>query len=133
MTWRTLLRETKPFRKRILLGQSVAVLAVVISLPVPLLFPLLVDQVLLEKPAGLTHLIDTLFAPAQPWGYIVIVLVTTLFLRAMFLVANVFQSRLFTIISKHLVFLIRKRILEHLRHVSIGDSGGRTLFQVIRP
>ena len=121
MTWRTLLRDTKPFRKRIALGQFIAVLAVAISLPVPLLFPLLVDQVLLQKPAGLTHLIDTLFAPANPWGYIVIVLFTTLFLRAMFLVANVFQSRLFTIISKHLVFLIRKRILEHLRHVSVSE------------
>jgi len=121
MTWRTLLRETKPFRKRIMLGQFVAVLAVAISLPVPLLFPLLVDQVLLQKPAGLTRLIDTLFAPGEPWGYIVVVLLTTLFLRALFLVANVFQSRLFTIISKHLVFLIRKRILEHLRHVSVSE------------
>jgi ATP-binding cassette, subfamily C, bacterial len=121
MTWRTLLRDTQPFRKRIALGQAVAVLAVMISLPVPLLFPLLVDQVLLHKPAGLTHLIDVLFAPGQPWGYIVIVLFTTLFLRMCFVVANVFQSRLFTIISKHLVFLIRKRVLEHLRHVSVSE------------
>jgi len=121
MTWRTLLRDTKPFRKRIALGQLVAVVAVAISLPVPLLFPLLVDQVLLQKPAQLTHLIDILFAPGQPWGYIVVVLLTTLFLRAMFVVANVFQSRLFTIISKHLVFLIRKRILEHLRYVSVSE------------
>jgi len=121
MTWRTLLRDTKPFRKRIMLGQAVAVLAVAISLPVPLLFPLLVDQVLLHKPAQLTQLIDTLFAPGAPWGYIVVVLMTTLFLRALFVVANVFQSRLFTIISKHLVFLIRKRILEHLRRVSVAE------------
>jgi ATP-binding cassette subfamily C protein len=121
MTWRTLLRDTKPFRKRITLGQLVAVLAVAISLPVPLLFPLLVDQVLLEKPAQLTGLIDTLFAPGEPWGYIVVVLLTTLFLRMLFVVANVFQSRLFTIISKHLVFMIRRRILEHLRHVSVSE------------
>ncbi|UFS61431.1 ABC transporter ATP-binding protein/permease [Sulfurimonas sp. HSL-3221] len=121
MTWRTLLRDTKPFRKRITLGQLVAVLAVAISLPVPLLFPLLVDQVLLEKPAQLTGLIDLLFAPEHPWGYIVVVLLTTLFLRMLFVVANVFQSRLFTIISKHLVFTIRRRILEHLRHVSVSE------------
>lgn len=121
MTWKTLLFDAAPFKKRIALGQFVAVLAVAISLPVPLLFPLLVDQVLLNKPAGLTHLIDMLFAPAEPWGYIVVVLFTTLFLRAMFVVANVYQSRLFTIISKHLVFLIRKRILEHLRHVSVAE------------
>ena len=121
MTWRTLLRDTIPFRRRIARGQLIAVLAVAISLPVPLLFPLLVDQVLLHKPAALTHLIDLLFAPQHPWGYIVVVLFTTLFLRTLFVVANVFQSRLFTIISKHLVFLIRKHILEHLRHVSVSE------------
>ena len=121
MTWRTLLRDTKPFRKRIALGQFVALLAVAISLPVPLLFPLLIDQVLLEKPAALTHLMDVVFAPDAPWKYIIIVLFTTLFLRAMFLLSNVFQSRLFTLISKHLVFLIRKRILEHLRRVSVSE------------
>ncbi len=121
MTWKTLLSDAALYKRRIAAGQSVAVLAVLISLPVPLLFPLLVDQVLLQKPGTLTHLIDWLFAPEHPWGYILIVLFTTLFLRTMFVAANVFQSRLFTIISKHLVFLIRKRILEHLRHVSVAE------------
>ena len=37
-------------------------LAVAISLPVPLLFPLLVDQVLLEKPAQLTGLVITSYS-----------------------------------------------------------------------
>lgn len=121
ITWRTLLRDAQPFRKRITLGQVIAILAVAVSLPVPLLFPLLVDQVLLQKPAQLTGLIDTVFAPSEAWGYIVVVLGTTIFLRMLFVVANVYQSRLFTIISKHLVFLIRKRILEHLRHVSVAE------------
>lgn len=121
MTWRTLLRDAKPFRKRIALGQAVAVLAVLISLPVPLMFPLLVDQVLLQQPGALTRLIDALFAPGEPWGYIVVVLFTTIFLRMLFLLSNVYQSRLFTIISKHLVFRVRKRILEHLRHVSVSE------------
>ncbi len=121
LTWRTLLRDAAPFRKRIAIGQAVAVFAVAVSLPVPLLFPLLVDQVLLHKPGALTHLIDAAFAPAHPWGYIVIILATTLFLRTLFVAANIFQSRLFTLISKHLVFLVRKRILEHLRRVSVAE------------
>lgn len=121
MSWKTFLADARPYAGRIAFGQAIAVLAVVISLPVPLLFPLLVDQVLLHKPAELTGLIDRLFAPEAAWGYIVIVLATTLFLRTLFVIANVFQSRLFTIVSKQLVFLIRKRILEHLRHVSVSE------------
>ena len=40
ISWRSLLRETKPFRKMIILGQLLAVLAVLVSLPIPLMFPL---------------------------------------------------------------------------------------------
>lgn len=121
MTWKSLLAEARPYTKRIALGQAVAVLAVLISLPVPLLFPLLVDQLLLHKPAELTQLIDWAFAPREAWVYIAVVLGTTLFLRLLFVIANVIQSRLFTIVSKQLVFLIRQKILEHLRHVSVSE------------
>ena len=81
ITWRTLFNETKPFRKKILFGQLVALIAVLISLPIPLLFPLMIDQVLLEKPAWLVGKMDVLFSPDEPYLYIIIVLCTTLTLR----------------------------------------------------
>ncbi|MDX1296053.1 MAG: ABC transporter ATP-binding protein, partial [Sulfurimonadaceae bacterium] len=121
ITWRKLLHEAKIFRGKIFMGQIVALLAVAVSLPVPLLFPLLIDQVLLEKPGWVTQTIDLLFDPSEPYLYIVIVLGTTLILRLLFFMLNVMQSRLFTLISKHLVFGIRKRILDHLKRVSVAE------------
>jgi ATP-binding cassette subfamily C protein len=121
ITWRSLLHEAKIFRSKIFLGQIVALLAVAVSLPVPLLFPLLIDQVLLEKPGWVTNTIDLMFDPSEPYLYIIIVLFTTLILRLLFFMLNVMQSRLFTLISKHLVFGIRKRILEHLKRVSVAE------------
>jgi ATP-binding cassette subfamily C protein len=121
ITWRSLWREAQAFRGKIILGQGVALLAVLVSLPVPLLFPLLIDQVLLQKPGWVTGAIDTLFSPGEPYLYILVVLGTTLLLRLLFFGLNVMQSRLFTLISKSLVFGIRKRILEHLKRVSVAE------------
>jgi ATP-binding cassette subfamily C protein len=121
ITWRSLWREAQAFRGKILFGQGVALLAVLVSLPVPLLFPLLIDQVLLKKPGWVTGAIDTLFSPGEPYLYILVVLGTTLLLRLLFFGLNVMQSRLFTLISKSLVFGIRKRILEHLKRVSVAE------------
>lgn len=121
ITWRTLLKETRPFRKKIALGQAVAVLAVLISLPIPLMFPLLIDQVLLNKPAWLVGTMEHLFHPDEPYVYILIILATTLTLRFTFFTLNVLQARVFTIISKTVIFLIRKRILEHLKRVSVAE------------
>jgi len=121
ITYRSLLQDALKFRSHIVLGQSIALFVVLVSLPIPLLFPLLIDQVLLHKPAQLTSLIDTLFAPSQPWGYVLIVLFTTLLLRLIFMVTNIYQLRLFTLISKHLVYKIRKKILNHLGSVSVAE------------
>ncbi len=121
ITWRSLLDETKPFRKKIIFGQLVALFAVIISLPIPLLFPLLIDQVLLDKPAFLTGMMDTLFNPSQPYVYILIILLTTLTLRFSFFMLNVLQARLFTLISKKVIFLVRERILLHLKKVSVAE------------
>ncbi len=119
--WKTLLHEAGAYRGKIVWGQIVALAAVLVSLPVPLLFPLLIDQVLLQKPGWLTGIMDRLFSPEEPYLYILIVLGTTLLLRLLFFTLNVIQSRLFTLISKQLVYGIRKRILEHLKRVSVAE------------
>ncbi len=121
ITWRTLVQEAKPFHKKILRGQFIALLAVLISLPIPLLFPLLIDQVLLNKPAFLTQTMDKLFSPSEPYVYILIILLTTLVLRFTFFILNVLQARLFTVVSKEIIFRIRERILTHLKRVSVGE------------
>jgi ABC-type bacteriocin/lantibiotic exporter with double-glycine peptidase domain len=61
ITWSALLYETKPYRSKIIIAQFIALLAVIVSLPIPLLFPLLIDQVILDKPAELVAAMKTLF------------------------------------------------------------------------
>ena len=121
ITWSALLNETKPYRSKIVIAQVVALFAVLVSLPIPLLFPLLIDQIILDKPAELVHVMQRLFDPSQPYYYILIILGVTLFLRMLYVVLNVIQMRLFISLSKTIVFTIRKRLLSHLEKVSVSE------------
>jgi len=121
ITWSNLLAETKPFRRKIVIAQFIALMAVFVSLPIPLLFPLLIDQVILDKPGELVAILKTLFNPSEPYYYILIILVVTLILRLLYVVLNVVQLRLFIGLSKSIVYSIRKRLLEHLEKVSVSE------------
>ncbi len=121
ITWSALLNETKPYRSKIVIAQFVALLAVLVSLPIPLLFPLLIDQVILEKPAELVGVMQRLFDPSEPYYYILIILGVTLLLRMLYVVLNVIQLRLFIGLSKSIIFSIRKRLLSHLEKVSVSE------------
>lgn len=52
--WRDLFQQILRHRKALLLANGVAILAALVSVPTPLLIPLLVDEVLLHKPAHMT-------------------------------------------------------------------------------
>ncbi len=121
ITWSALLDETKPYRSKIIIAQFVALLAVIVSLPIPLLFPLLIDQIILEKPAELVAVLKRLFDPSEPYYYILIILAVTLFLRMLYVVLNILQLRLFIGLSKAIVFTIRRRLLSHLEKVSVSE------------
>ena len=121
ITWSSLLDATKPYRSKIILAQFVAFFAVLVSLPIPLLFPLLIDQIILNKPAALVGMLEKVFDPSQPYYYILIILAVTLTLRLLYVVLNVIQLRLFIGLSKSIIFTIRKRLLEHLEKVSVSE------------
>lgn len=119
--YKTLIKDAKPFKNKIITGQIIAILAVLVSLPIPLLFPMLIDEVLLKKPAWVVSTINYFHQPSETYFYILIVFATTLVLRVSFFLLNVMQIRLFTKVSKAIIFKLRERILRHLEHVSVAE------------
>ena len=110
--------------KRMLIAANiVAILAVIASVPIPLLFPLLVDEVLLKQPGDLVSIMDTMFPESWhgPVLYIGFVLFFTMVLRIMSLVMSVWQVRQFTLIAKEATFRIREALLDRLRRVSMSE------------
>jgi ATP-binding cassette subfamily C protein len=121
--WKYLLRVALEHKRSLLMANIVAVFAVLASVPIPLLFPLLVDEVLLQKPGQLLAILDGLFPSAWlgPAFYIGVILLATMVLRMIALVLSVWQVREFTLIGKDITFRIRRALLNHLQRVSMAE------------
>ncbi len=121
-SFKTLFDELTQYKKELLLANVIAFLAVVIHTPVPLLMPMLVDEVLLEKRGLFTQSVDGILGYETPaYIYILIALVIVVFLRFLFFVLNYWQTKLFTIVSKNIAFKMREDILKHLSHVAMNQ------------
>ena len=110
-------------KKQLLIGHFIAVLATIISVPVPLLMPLLVDEVLLNKPAAVLNTINP-YLPIEwqiPIVYISGILVISLILRLFSLVFNVIQTRQFANIAKEVIFHIRTDLVKRLQYISMAE------------
>ncbi|MCZ6805247.1 MAG: ABC transporter ATP-binding protein [Proteobacteria bacterium] len=121
--WQYILDIAKQHKRQLILANIIAVIATLASVPVPLLLPLLVDEVLLDKPGVVVNFINSV-TPLSWHGpvlYILFILVVTLFLRLSALVLNVFQTRQFTIIAKNVIYLIRRALLSRLESVSMSE------------
>ena len=119
-------------RDEFVVANVIAVFATLASVPVPLLMPLLVDEVLLDTPGKLLAAIQYLFPSGLHTAafYVFTVLVVTLVLRLISWVLTVWQTFIFYRISKDVIFKIRRKLLRRLGRVSIAEyesSGSGTI------
>ncbi|WP_020394056.1 ABC transporter ATP-binding protein [Thiolinea disciformis] len=122
-TWSDIAQHIQQHRGLLIRANSVAIVAALISVPIPLFIPLLVDEVLLHKSGTLTQFMNQVF-PATWHGamlYVIAATVVTILLRFLWLVFAVWQTREFTLISKDITFTIRKRLLEHLQTIALSE------------
>jgi len=122
-TWSAILAIVRGHRRELAIAHAVAILAAVASVPIPLLMPLLVDEVLLHKPGPVVELLDRLF-PATWHGpvlYIGAVLLATLALRFTALALGVWQAREFVLIAKDVAYRMREHMLLRLSRIAMSE------------
>jgi len=122
-TWSYLLTLALKHKRSLIFANIVAFLAAAASVPIPLLMPLLVDEVLLHKPGTLIAHMNQWFPAAWhgPELYISAIMFTTMALRFMAMALAVWQTRDFTRVAKDLSFRIRKSLLQRLQSVSMAE------------
>ncbi|WP_070887012.1 ABC transporter ATP-binding protein [Pseudomonas argentinensis] len=132
LSWAEIRRLALRHKRALILANLVAVLATLCSVPIPLLLPLLVDEVLLGDGNTALQVMDN-FLPAA-WqgavGYILLMLGLTFLLRGAALLFNVVQARLFARLAKDIVYRIRIRLIERLKRISLAEYeslGGGTV------
>jgi ATP-binding cassette subfamily C protein len=121
ITFKLLLHMMLRYKRSLFFGNIIAIMATLISIPIPLLIPLMVDEVLLKKGGKITETIDGWISYHEPLVYIGIVLVVTIALRFIFFILSVVSQKFFITLSQELSFTIRVRALEHLKHVSMSS------------
>ena len=108
-------------KKQLILGQMITLFAILVSVPIPLLLPVLVDEVLLEKPGITVNTIDAFFGSSSAFFYIAIVAAAVIFLRLVYFIAGVYITKIFTYLSKYITYHIRVRLLSHLEKVNMNE------------
>lgn len=123
LSWRGILAEVMAHRRRLMLANGVAVLAVLAAVPVPLLLPILVDEVLLGQPGPFIATVGPWFPVSWhgPALFIGCALALTVFLRLVAILLNVWQGRAFALVAKEVVFNIRRRLLERLSKIALSQ------------
>lgn len=108
-------------KKSFVYGQIITLVAILVSIPIPLMLPVLVDEVLLEKPALFVHTIDSMFGSGNAFYYIAIVAFSVIFLRFFHFFVSVIVTKIFTAIAKEVTFVVREKLLKHLERVCMNE------------
>lgn len=123
ISWAQIRSLAVQHKRSLIFANILAIFATLCSVPIPLLLPLLVDEVLLGQ-GGQALTIMNRWLPSmwqQAIGYICFMLVLTFVLRLGSLMFNVGQSKMFTHLSKDVVYQIRMRLLARLKRISLSE------------
>ncbi|NOI12976.1 ABC transporter ATP-binding protein [Vibrio hepatarius] len=116
-----LITQVKKHKAKLVLANVIALIATLVSVPIPLLMPLMVDEVLLNKPAeGIAMMNVVLPASLQtPTGYIFLTLLMVILMRSVSQALNILQNRQFTLVSKTITYQMRSKMIDKLGRISI--------------
>lgn len=115
--WKLLLEN----KKALIIGQIVTIFTILVSVPIPMMLPALVDEVLLNKPDFFVSNIDKVFGTQNALFYIALVAFGVVFLRLLYYVLSVVTTKIFTKISKYVTFKIREKLIQHLKTVCMNE------------
>jgi len=105
-TWQRIFAIIKQHKRPLILANIIAIFAAALSVPVPLLMPLLVDEVLLDKPGVIVETLTRLVPSSwlTPVSTIIIVMLLSMMLRLISLFLTVWQTREFTRVAKNVTY-----------------------------
>lgn len=126
-----LITQAKKHQSKLLFANVIAIVATLISVPIPLLMPLMVDEVLLNQPSTGIEMMNRVLPTAwqTATGYIILTLLLVVLMRAASQMLNILQSRQFTLVSKTITYQMRSKMIDKLGRISIKQyetrgSGG---------
>ena len=121
ITLKTIFRLILDKKPALIYGQIITLLAILVSVPIPMMLPVMVDEILLDKPAYFVESINYFIGDTTPFFYIAIVTLVVVVLRLIYYFFGVVITKVFTQISKYVTFMIRQRLISHLKIASMNE------------
>jgi len=122
-TWQRIYDLVVQHKPELIKANIIAFFAMLATVPLPLLLPILVDEVLLDKPGPIVAFLQSFVA--SDWHtatyYIIAITIVTILLRGAGLGLGVWQMQQFTVIAKNVTFKIRKDLLARVQGVSMAQ------------
>ncbi len=119
------------YKSKLIYANFIAIIAALLSVPIPLILPLMVDEVLLDKPAMAISAMNVILPQDLQSAifYIITALLFSVFLRLCSVALNVWQMRIFTILAKSITLQMREKLSLYLKKIAISEyetigSGG---------
>jgi len=122
-SWPYIFSIARAHKKTLLIAHVIAIFSALLSVPVPLLMPLLVDEVLLDKPGAIVSFMRDVFPESihSPVLFIFAVMLVSMMLRLSSLLFAVLQTREFTRVARGISYKIRTSLLTRLNKISMAE------------
>ncbi len=120
-SWKIIFRQILKHKKILFMGNFLAVISILISVPTPLFMPLLIDEVILDKPDIFVHYAKMIFDNPDIYTYLGIIFTLVVAFRGTSLILNIIQAKIYSIISKDIIFNMRANILRHIEKISMKE------------
>ncbi|WP_345990692.1 ABC transporter ATP-binding protein [Sulfurimonas sp. HSL1-2] len=116
-------------------ANAAGILATLLFLPIPILIPLLIDEILLHHQGRLTETLARV-GITQTWCLIAVTLAAVLFLRVSVFFLNNLKTYYAMKITQKSAFMIRHSLLHHLERISLSEyeavKSGTIVMKTIR-
>ncbi len=123
ISWREILGNIFAKRGMLLRANILALLSMMATICLPLLLPLLVDEIILGAEGPILPVLRS-FLPSfmhTSLGFVAFITVLSVCLRFVGLGLDILQTRIFANIAKHITYSVRKRVLSYLQNVSMHE------------
>ena len=118
---KNILLQLLAYKKEVILGNAIAIVATLLVVAIPLFIPILVDELLLAKEHGFIAFISKYLFTSDIKGYVLFILVIIIILRVLSTLLSILQTKVFVSISKNITYKMRKSLLAHLKYVSLKE------------
>jgi len=120
-TIKGIVKQLLTYKKEVILGNMIAIIATLLIVAIPLFIPILVDELLLGKDHGFISWISQNIFTSDTKGYVFFVLAIIIVLRVLSTLLSILQTKIFVSISKNITYKMRASLLTHLKRVSLKE------------